>query len=491
MKLNLSIIQDHLGLLFTAKISGAGSKNRLLDRPKLYLPGGKLEPEQLYISKPDALPGLPPCNGLTVICTEGKIPQAWLYSSAAVLSVEGQQDLVGLFQQVHAVFDKFQQWELELTQELTKDTDFDVCNVIRLGLSVLENPFSMMDGAMRVVFSSEVTPDGITVTDCPYTLDMDQTLNIKNACRQERLIRTPYLSAVDMVGNRCYCFNLYSMGHFAGCAWLSDTNRPFRDSDFALADFFFSIFQQAYQKHLRTLTDTESPKITALRKLLKHKEVTQQEYDLFQLEPGEKWHCFKLREKDLTHSMPTDYMYATLYALLPGTVLATFLSGAIVGLLKFEENSENMSLFQDLLHRMDYFCGISNAFTDIREMDNYVLQAEFVVSYFSVEEGNMRLFKNSLLPYLLHQCQEKLPIAELESESIRILRQYDTQRGTEYLKTLEAYLRNEMSVSRTSEELYIHRSSLLKRLDKILRLTGFDLEDADARLYLRIYFRLQ
>lgn len=37
----------------------------------------------------------------------------------------------------------------------------------------------------------------------------------------------------------------------------------------------------------------------------------------------------------------------------------------------------------------------------------------------------------------------------------------------------------------------IHRSSLLKRLDKIQCLTGLDREDSDIRLYLRIFFRLQ
>lgn len=90
--------------------------------------------------------------------------------------------------------------------------------------------------------------------------------------------------------------------------------------------------------------------------------------------------------------------------------LATFLSGAIVGLLKFDKGDETMSLFQDLLHRMDYFCGVSNAFTDIRQLDAYVLQAEFVVSSFSGEEGNMRSFQESLLPFLLHQCQENFPL---------------------------------------------------------------------------------
>jgi len=99
-------------------------------------------------------------------------------------------------------------------------------------------------------------------------------------------------------------------------------------------------------------------------------------------------------------------------------------------------------------------------------------------------------FQDCLLPYFLKQCCGKLPAQELEVSGIRSLRAYDARKGTEYLKTLETYLDNERSISRTAEALYIHRSSLLKRLDKIVRLTGFDLDDADTRLYLRIYLRL-
>jgi DNA-binding PucR family transcriptional regulator len=36
----------------------------------------------------------------------------------------------------------------------------------------------------------------------------------------------------------------------------------------------------------------------------------------------------------------------------------------------------------------------------------------------------------------------------------------------------------------------LHRSSLLKRLDKIKRLIGSDLKDADTRLYYRICLKL-
>ncbi|MDR2246278.1 MAG: helix-turn-helix domain-containing protein [Treponema sp.] len=45
-------------------------------------------------------------------------------------------------------------------------------------------------------------------------------------------------------------------------------------------------------------------------------------------------------------------------------------------------------------------------------------------------------------------------------------------------------------MTQTASEVFIQRSSLVKRLDKIRRLTGDDLADPDTRLYYRICFRL-
>lgn len=42
----------------------------------------------------------------------------------------------------------------------------------------------------------------------------------------------------------------------------------------------------------------------------------------------------------------------------------------------------------------------------------------------------------------------------------------DARRGTEYVRTLYVYLCNEMAIVHTAQALYIHRSSLLKRLER-------------------------
>ena len=65
----------------------------------------------------------------------------------------------------------------------------------------------------------------------------------------------------------------------------------------------------------------------------------------------------------------------------------------------------------------------------------------------------------------------------------------------EFLKTLYIYLKNERRTTETVKELYIHRNSLLYRLERIREITGFQLEDYRERLRMllscEIYFGQQ
>ena len=46
-----------------------------------------------------------------------------------------------------------------------------------------------------------------------------------------------------------------------------------------------------------------------------------------------------------------------------------------------------------------------------------------------------------------------------------------------------------MSVTKTANELYVHRSTLLERLARIKRELGLDLEDSDVQLRLRMLLK--
>jgi GAF domain-containing protein len=64
-------------------------------------------------------------------------------------------------------------------------------------------------------------------------------------------------------------------------------------------------------------------------------------------------------------------------------------------------------------------------------------------------------------------------------ESIRRLADYDRQRSTFLLRTLEEFLRNRGSISATAAALYVHPNTLRQRLRRIQELSGLDLRKED------------
>ena len=62
--------------------------------------------------------------------------------------------------------------------------------------------------------------------------------------------------------------------------------------------------------------------------------------------------------------------------------------------------------------------------------------------------------------------------------------EHDRQSHVSYLQTLKIYLQQQMNLSQTAAQLYIHRTTLLERLKRIEAMLGEDLNDPDVRLYL-------
>lgn len=66
------------------------------------------------------------------------------------------------------------------------------------------------------------------------------------------------------------------------------------------------------------------------------------------------------------------------------------------------------------------------------------------------------------------------------------LSDYDLERGSDLTKTLSVYFETGTNASETADRLFLHRNSLLYRLERIQELTGLDLKEPDARLSLQL-----
>jgi GAF domain-containing protein len=80
--------------------------------------------------------------------------------------------------------------------------------------------------------------------------------------------------------------------------------------------------------------------------------------------------------------------------------------------------------------------------------------------------------------YLLRMSFD-VGVRDVHRDAVGLLADYDRQRSTALLRTLEEFLRRRGNISATAEALYVHPNTLRQRLRRIMELTGIDLRKDD------------
>ncbi|MBQ0001452.1 MAG: helix-turn-helix domain-containing protein [Clostridiales bacterium] len=99
-------------------------------------------------------------------------------------------------------------------------------------------------------------------------------------------------------------------------------------------------------------------------------------------------------------------------------------------------------------------------------------------------------FNDIALTYCLEQITRKLPPYMVSHEKLLQLRYLDDSNDSQLYQTLRCYLENHQSATKTAQAMYIHRSTLLYRLDRIRNILKSDLTDPNELLYLLLSYHL-
>ncbi|MDD3220361.1 MAG: helix-turn-helix domain-containing protein [Lachnospiraceae bacterium] len=496
MRLNLKILKKYLPENFHCKLFGEQANTLNCPRPILCEADSTLKAEASYLLSVSVLPYLTPIPNCFLICIGNPIPSQWKEMETPILQIPVSMDFSMVFNTICQIYDHFDSWENSLRNELEKPFKFDIENILRLGVKQFENRIVVTDQSLKVIFSAECEEDShghpvISLNNEACNIGPEMTASVRQVCNLERQIKVPYMSSLKNGDMESYCLNLYPLGYFTGCISITDVNHRFDESDFSLADYYFNIFQISFEKYLHGFNETDSNTNNVLYKMLRHQQLTYAETASLRLNPDETWICFKLKEKLNTSCMPKEYMHATLCTFIPQVTYSAIYHQKIVGLLKLtpDDNFHDITIqFHELLERMNYTAGFSNHFTTVDQFDTSLIQADYCLN---IGEQKLNMFDQNVLPFLLDECSSRMPLDSLTNDSLRRLIDYDTRKNTYYLKTLEVYLKNELSITPTAAELFIHRSSLLKRLDKLKQLLQDDLSDPNKRLYYRLWFAIR
>ncbi|MBG0764155.1 MAG: helix-turn-helix domain-containing protein [Tissierellales bacterium] len=73
---------------------------------------------------------------------------------------------------------------------------------------------------------------------------------------------------------------------------------------------------------------------------------------------------------------------------------------------------------------------------------------------------------------------------------INKIKRESEENSDELIKTLSFLCRNDFNMKKTAEELFIHRNTLYKRVEKIKKITGYDINDSETKLIFKMIIKL-
>lgn len=150
--------------------------------------------------------------------------------------------------------------------------------------------------------------------------------------------------------------------------------------------------------------------------------------------------------------------------------------------------------FDDVIVKLSHFfashhlrCGVSNHFKSLADLRGYFDQASAALN--SANAPGLFFYQDIMLEQML----SFLPADRarfLISPDILRLERAEERYSFPLVETLRVYLECNCNLNRAAQRLYLHKNTLLYRLNHIKEIMRSDLEDADQRLLLMLSFKL-
>jgi hypothetical protein len=495
MKLTMELLRDALENRCAVVRSHMEEGCPPVGRPLFYEPGTVAETGRLYLSAVNAEALCRP--GVCTVYLEGAAPVA---DRGSYLCLDASRQM-GL-NLIQKLYDRYDRWEAELERiVLSRGT---VLALLQASYSVLRNPILVMSQDFDIlaqVGDPEGFPDPSLGEHGAEAVELYTALQ-QDALYQEMQESTaPFLYPAHILGWRSWNLNLHSQGRTGYRITLAE-----RDQELCGGDAYLLSIMAPYVSYLleQARATEESRSTSGLRSIFQQilsdrtadymdmsSQLTRQGWG-----PENRYFSLLLQSPYQEETnISANLICSQIENRYPGCCCFPY-EGNIVGFFNLDRCDATLEAIQS---EMAYFiresflkAGYSRV---LRGHSN--LRRQYVQARVALEVGSrvnpylwIHHFNTIAFPYILEQATRRLPGEMLCHEKLLVLREYDAQQKTEYMRTLRTYLDLHLNAVATAKALFIHRSTLLYRLDKIKALLESDLTDPEELLYLSISFRL-
>ncbi|MBQ6454514.1 MAG: helix-turn-helix domain-containing protein [Eggerthellaceae bacterium] len=496
MLLNADIVFDNLPSDLNASMAGPKTMDLALQRPVLYTGKGPFEADRLYLLNAERIPPREHTErGCTIVCI-GDSPLLERYRKrCCVISVARDADFYRTFNVLQCIFDEYDAWENNLRDIVERHDDIE--KLLTASEQVFDNPLYVIDGDFMVLGTSSKaatlssnpaagSSDGRSLSLGAF----DQFLEVYDLSMSEK---EPLV--LTLLDQTTLNFNLFEADVYAGCLTVHYTGRPYRPSDKPLIRVLGKHVLESMQQLAAHAPEGIGSLRQALQALVEERPLDALERDVIDAaNSGRRFVCLRLKLSNQLEQLPLGYVRNAIEGTFPNCVVFEYHHNSIVAMVDIDalgndDYRESITKgIEPFTGSMEMNAGVSNPFDDLRAARYLFFQANHALDIgllFDPGKG-LYFFEDYALRQLVMNSVSNMRLELLFPEGLRKLIAHDKASPTSYVETLRTYLENNLSIAKTANELYVHRSTLMERLSRIKRELDLDFEDPDEQLRLRI-----
>lgn len=499
MKLNADIIFDGLKDRLPIEMSGPKQTELSLERPEFYDGvSDTFSAGHLYITRAERLPRRAAVQqGVVIICAGDSMQLSYYREQCCMIRTKDDTDMFALFNAVQDLYNRFDAWRDALQSIL--DDNASVDEMLASSYPFFEAPMFLLDANFRLLAHYEDND----VSAALFPPDNDKNLSMSalgtylethELATQEKepLIITIHDSTTLNV-------NLFDKDTYLGCLTIDFKGRTHRLGEIEIAKMLANMLTKALLKFSSTISTEHNLFRSVLQDIVDGMPVDYiQRKALEGILRGKEYVCVKMEFSNRFAKLPAGYICSEVERQFPYSI-AFERKGAIMCFIETTSMHGKDKNYQDglrdtlqaFIDPMDLKVGVSDAFQDIYSARLYYHQASA-----ALENGNLVAparkyyhFQDYALTELIINSLGRMPAELFFSDGMRRLAAHDAEAPVSYLDTLRVYLDQNMSMTKTSAALYVHRSTLLERIARIERELDANLKDPDERLRIQILLK--
>lgn len=501
-KLSMQMLYDSLSETRRDMTFHPGGDAPRLTGFRLYQPGMPLLSQFVYILGEEKLPAMSiDLAGISFILT-GNTDPALFPVGCPVLTVRNCSDFAGLVCAVQETFERYQQWEHELLLARSGEHPLDL--MLEASLKIFRNPIFIHDAGFYILSCPhrhsrmpvwekdpktgwDLLPLSI-INDFKVDMEYLETLSATRAT----------LFSAEQRSYPILFVNLWNNGRYEGRICVDELEHPILPGHYQALEYLGHFMETSIRSGglfwLNMEDKTEQFFCDFIQGGIQDQSSIMRMLFFLKWNRHDRYLCLRLEtERTNIQQFSAPATLGHIETQIPGCSAFLYQSGitVIVNLsYSHARASDIISSLAILLRESLLKMGVSSEIHDFLQIPQAAFQAQtaLILGLNSRSTHWYYLFDDYLLEFLLQKGGEFLSPELLSSHKLLTLRQYDETNHTELYTTLKTFLELERNVLQTAKALFIHRSTLFYRLERIEKIADVHLDDAKERLILRISF---